>query len=346
MLAKLPFLKKVVPPPEDLAATDDEGAPEEESRAAAVPLSLRLKAWWEGYDANAYVARASAGSGSDPAARDSAAAPPVEKGPKKKAELQTSPWEHAWPENRIRAAERVWGPGFISPGGAEYILELTTPLALMPEHSILDLHAGLGGPARTLVEAFGAWVTGKEMTPDLATRGNAESRDLGMFKRAPISSFDAEAPLLKKKGFDRAFSKELLFQVRKKEDLMKAVAQALKPDGQIVMTDYVKGDGANEDELAAWEKGEPIPPHLSTAGELEKLATAAGLNCRTVEDVTGPHLEQITSAWKNAIAGLKPREMDPELTLAVLTEAELWARRADVLASGSLRLFRIFAIRT
>jgi hypothetical protein len=28
VLAKLPFLKKVVPPPEDLAATDDEGAPD------------------------------------------------------------------------------------------------------------------------------------------------------------------------------------------------------------------------------------------------------------------------------------------------------------------------------
>ena len=34
--------------------------------------------------------------------------------------------------------------------------------------SILDLGAGLGGPARTLVEKLGLWITGREISAELA----------------------------------------------------------------------------------------------------------------------------------------------------------------------------------
>ena len=48
-----------------------------------------------------------------------------------------------WSATRIGVVEKIWGDGFTSPGGDDYIPELVKPLGLNPAMSVLDLAAGL-----------------------------------------------------------------------------------------------------------------------------------------------------------------------------------------------------------
>src|SRR5215469_13451931 len=56
---------------------------------------------------------------------------------------------------RLTIAQWLWGDGFVMPGDADFVLELVKPFGLTPAMSMLDLSAGLGGPARAIAQAFG-----------------------------------------------------------------------------------------------------------------------------------------------------------------------------------------------
>src|SRR5579863_5259195 len=66
------------------------------------------------------------------------------------------------PPDRLTVLQWLHGPGFLIPGDATYVLEIVKPFHLSPAMTMLDLAAGLGGPARAIAEAFNTYVTGYE----------------------------------------------------------------------------------------------------------------------------------------------------------------------------------------
>ncbi|NKB50048.1 MAG: hypothetical protein GKS02_11895 [Alphaproteobacteria bacterium] len=56
-----------------------------------------------------------------------------------------SPVEVHWSDWRIDLMERLWGQGFLLPGGTDFVHELTKPLSLGSKASVLVLSAGMGG---------------------------------------------------------------------------------------------------------------------------------------------------------------------------------------------------------
>ena len=46
--------------------------------------------------------------------------------------------------------DRLWGEGFTTPGGAEYVINFIQLLDLSEKKSLLNVGAGLGGPARSI----------------------------------------------------------------------------------------------------------------------------------------------------------------------------------------------------
>lgn len=62
-------------------------------------------------------------------------------------------------DSSIAMYEAVFGPGFISPGGAVVSAELLSELQLRPSMRVLDVGCGIGGE---LLEgwATGVWVSG------------------------------------------------------------------------------------------------------------------------------------------------------------------------------------------
>ena len=242
--------------------------------------------------------------------------------------------------------ETIWGPGFIGPGGSEHVLKLVQPFGMNSSMNVLDLGAGLGGPARAIAEDSKAWLTGMEGSDALAIAGMERSTNAGMSKKAPVNHTDFETIELRPNFFDRVFSKEALFTVADKERLFKMVFTALKNEGQFVFTDYmVRERGAESQAVKDWIAHEPVQPHLWSPDRTEAYLKRLTFDIRVVEDITKGARRRIFEGWQKFIDTHEPGSIPDELVPSLVDEAEHWARRVAALDSGNIRMYRIYALK-
>jgi 2-polyprenyl-3-methyl-5-hydroxy-6-metoxy-1,4-benzoquinol methylase len=307
-----------------------------------MPIKAKLKAWWDGYDPHEVEARylRSLNNGEAPdettEQQQSAENQPV-------ADDVTI---DEWAEERIDVAQYIWGEGFCGPGGIEQIISMTKLLALSGKMSMIDLGAGLGGPARALAENFGVWVTGMERSANLVERGNDISMMHGMAKKVELHDYNPEKAEEFDRTYDRVFAKEALFTIQNKKDLIKKLFDASKPEALFLMTDYVLGDdeAIMNDDFREWRDREPIRPHCVTADEMTKMVTEAGFGVRVDEDISQQYIDLIANAWKGAekvVGKLMAEENSAAMIDALLSEAEFWTRRSNLLKNGQLKVWRI-----
>jgi SAM-dependent methyltransferase len=315
-----------------------------EETATLKPWKKRLIAWWEGYDLPAGKADAESGPASGPGGArgsgpaDTPAAKPVLPGTNSRF------GKPLWSASRIQVVEKLWGDGFTSPGGDDYIPELVKPLGLNPAMSVLDLAAGLGGAARKMAGQYGCWVTGLEPSPVLAKEGMERSVKAGMAKQATISHYDAEN-FRHPKRFDCIFSKEAFFCVKDRENLADGIEMSLKPRGQLLFTDYVfEKEEPRSSIIKDWLAREPVEPFPLTVEKTVTSLQQRNLDIRITEDVTDAHRLLIVAAIQSLTEFLEKHSMDHDTKLAVVDEVEHWARRVAALQSG-LRMYRFFALK-
>lgn len=314
-----------------------------ESAMPSSSIRERLNAWWHG---QALPPNMLPDSGHAPSTEipDEGREPreESEEAPAK-ANLRTERLR-AWSPDRIDVCAQLWGQGFISPGGAEYILQLAKPLALDPSMSVADLGAGLGGAGRTMAEEFGAWVTGYESAATLIERGSKFSEMAGFAKKASIRHFDPEVSVLNRR-YDCFFSKENIYTISDKKKLFKDMRASLKPNGQILFTDYVLEDPDDQSaSLRDWMNLEPSRPHLWRPGDMVDLLKKLDLDVRIQEDISEEFLSLVVCGWGRLAKTLVPGGGDRAFLGALIDEAELWVRRYAALESGSLRVYRFYAV--
>jgi len=303
----------------------------------------RFHAWWEGYDLpQGEQPEADSQAGATPAKALSAVqAQPQRKGPDPNAGMLDRHGKPLWTATRIDVAEKVWGPGFIGPGAADYVPDLVKPLGLDKTMSVLDLSAGLGGITRFMASHFGAWVTGLELSPVLAKKGAEYSEKEGLLKQAPITHFDPSCLTLDRK-FDAVFAKEIFFCLDK-EKLLAELKQYLKPGGQLLFTDYLIADSVDLTGLAGWAEAERLTPCPWRPAETATCLKALGYDVRVALDMTDTQLKLIMERLGEFHAFLSDHDVDAETKQAITAEIALWARRAEALRHG-LKLYRVHCI--
>ncbi|HEV8016122.1 MAG TPA: methyltransferase domain-containing protein [Stellaceae bacterium] len=241
--------------------------------------------------------------------------------------------------------QRLFGRGYVMPGDAAWVLELVEPFRLGASSALLDLAAGLGGPARTIAQAFHARVTGLEREHECALRGNAISAALGAAHLVRIKPYNPESLELDAARFDCALGREASYAVAEKERFLRVVAQSLRTRGQIVLTDFVLDRAAGErDELGAWRAGLARAPSLWTAAQYADCLKSLGFGLRRAEDISGLYRRQIVAAWVGYLRAGDIRGLPPAQVEAVLAEAEACFRTAQALESGALKYYRLEAI--
>jgi hypothetical protein len=253
-----------------------------------------------------------------------------------------------WNAARIDVAQLIWGRGFCGPGGPEHVIAQSKLLALTPELSMMHLGAGLGGPARTLAEHFGVWMTGYELSASLVASGNELSTMAGMIKKAPLVLLNPVADQPFERRYDRALADMFFSSFEDKAALITKAEAALKPEGLILATDYVLADDAAavSDAFRTWRDNEPKRLHISTAEDLEGYFAQAGFSIRVNEDMSADYMALITNAWAGAdraVAELMQTPGQGHMAKVLLREAELWNRRVAMLKSGVLQYRRILA---
>lgn len=327
------------PLPRASAPANDEGA---DGKAAAAPANgakpswrERFAAWWDGRESGAAPSAEELPTPKSRTAKEAAVDVDVPEIPKE-----------VWTPARIKVAERIWGAGYVSPGGTEHIMKLVAPFGLKPKMSIADLNAGAGGAGRAICETFGMWVTAMEPNDVLAAHGMEESTMAGLAKKVPIVAYDPESVELRPNGFDCVFVKEMFFTVVNKRHLFSTIAKSLKKQGQFLFTDYVLAKTDHMEEATQnWAAHEPIRPEMWSIKQIREYLEKQGLEIRIEDDVSEEMCRLILQGWNNAVQNFRPGHFEPELGEALLAEAELWARRLEVLISGDVRLYRVHALK-
>lgn len=249
------------------------------------------------------------------------------------------------PIDRFDVRQWLWGAGFVIPGDAEHVLGLVKPLGLTPAMSMLDVAARMGGPARTIAEAFGTYVTGLERDPELARRGMAMSVASGMSKRAAISAIDPESFELRHGLYDCVFGRQATYAVTDKERFLRVLVQGLKPRGQLLLTELViDRDAAGDQELADWMMQQTIPPSLWSLGQYTDCLTSLGFEMRVAEDMTATYRGEILKGWRRLIRRVNLRRLPRGDLSTVVDEAERWMRTILALDSGRLKVYRLYAL--
>lgn len=237
--------------------------------------------------------------------------------------LAPPPRPSRWPAPRIAMAERLWGPGFLAPGGAAEITRLAAPLRLAPETRCLLVGTLLNGPSHAL-EATGAPVTSYTDDPALAQRAGARE-------------WSATTPDFGVARHDRALALEpfagLPPDTPAPEDggpLLNALAHSIAPIGQLLLTALVAADAS----LAP----SALPGLLPAEPPITNALRRHGFGLHAISDRTAHHVALVRDAWNTAIAILPRVRLPEDAAQALLAEEAHWRTRLTLLAEGKVRL--------
>ena len=259
--------------------------------------------------------------------------------------LTEPPVRSAWPATRLALAHRLWGEGFIFPGGEIDTLRLTRPLGISAAASLLIVGVGSGGPAISVARNLGAWVTGMADDPLLLAAAQAQVKQAQLAKKISIQPWDPEAPSFTAKRHHHCLALEP-FRGAQPEPILDELARALKPGGQIVITELAAPNPLSlaDPTVRRWAELERRDPaNLLAPVTVTRMLGRIGLDVRIAEDMSQAHLAHALLGWRVML-----RQLDHKLTrceaVPMIAEAELWLLRRRLIRDGRLRMMRWHAI--
>lgn len=183
----------------------------------------------------------------------------------------------------VLLSEAMYGEDAQSPGGYAQIAECCRTLALRPGSDILDIGSGLGGSAFYLAKRYDARVVGVDASPDMVRL----ARERQASKRVKSVEFihgDICAMKLPTKAFDLVWSRDVFVCIKDKAALWGRVLAALRPGGQVLLTDFCLGNTPPSPSFAAY--AERCDYHLQTQSEYTSLLLDFGFTGIQVEDIS------------------------------------------------------------
>jgi len=144
----------------------------------------------------------------------------------------------------ILRSEKVYGYGYQSPGGAVVTQELAQGLDVASRSGlrVLDIGCGTGGAAMYLAERHLATVTGVDIAQAMIEICSERVRGNGprlTFVHGDASNADLFSP----ETFDLVWTRDCILYAEDKTRLWSNAFRWLKTGGQLMVTDFGRGDG-------------------------------------------------------------------------------------------------------
>ncbi len=296
-----------------------------------ITFRLRFQAWWHGVEPNAIVKTLEPGPDLEPTQIH--------------VEEDAVGDGRQWPPARIAFAQRLWGEGFIDPGGRDYTLHLLNPCALIPEHSVLDMTTGLSGGAQAVCDVFGLWIDAMEADDDLAAEAQEFCVRKGYAKKVRVSRLAPDKLKLRKGRYDCIFARERFSQLPDKPAALAAMFRGLKAKGQLLLTDLVCADAAEGPLMQKWrEKTGTTAPILNAAEYPEQLSNLK-FDVLILQDNTAAFRSRVLAGWSAFVNRLDKCELTRDFVNLLVNEAERWISLMRAFDAGEMKLMRIHAIR-
>lgn len=150
---------------------------------------------------------------------------------------------------------------------------------------MLDIGSGLGGPARTVAEAYGCHVTGIDLTEAFCDAAAIMSSWVRLADRVEFRQGDATHLPFDDGVFDAAMTIHVAMNIARKDHVYVEARRVLKPGGRFVVYDILQGEGGDVLYPVPWARA-PSISHLATPEEMPRLLSDAGFGIVAVTDST------------------------------------------------------------
>ncbi|HXH82427.1 MAG TPA: methyltransferase domain-containing protein, partial [Candidatus Tectomicrobia bacterium] len=201
-------------------------------------------------------------------------------------------------------------------GGVAAVEALARRAAVGPASRVLDVCAGLGGPARFVAHRFGARVVALDLNTARVEAARRLTRAVHLEGRVVPLQGDAQRLPFRAASFTAVLSQEGLLHVPDKASALREAARVLVPGGRIAFTDWVATPRLEEGErrrLAGWMAA----VSLQTVAGYRALLGRAGFVAVEAEDLSAEWI-RILRERLVMYRGLRPQ-----------TEARFGRARAD-----------------
>jgi hypothetical protein len=334
---------------------DEEGEKnkKKKSREAGIgwEILLRVIAWWEGMETDD-VARA---KGIKRRQKRKVAPPATARNQAAPAAAPAAAPEPPISMSRLEIIQKLWGPGFSLPGGADFALLVAERAGLKSKGRFLDLAPGLGGGMRAVATKHGITIVGIEADAEVAAEALRLATEQGMGETAPVRACGPEG--LKPADFEPAeghaaiFMRESMFAVDDRETMLAEINHGLAESGSLILTDFILATGIGVDTeeapaLAAWRMAEGGSAAPWTEAEYRRALEAQNYKLESFEDLTLAYLPLIQSGWRQLHDCLQKAKLLPETATTLMEEGAVWLARCQALETKQLRLVLIHATRT
>jgi ubiquinone/menaquinone biosynthesis C-methylase UbiE len=241
----------------------------------------------------------------------------------------------------------IYGPGCVIPGDALYLKELMSPVRPGPEMSLLDLNAGMGGPGIAITQVSKSYIAGFDRNPDLVRAGAAFLRTQKAGRRVQLASYDPENFSLRAGFYDCVMAREMISTLVDKEAFFQAISLGLKSFGQVVITDFVSGDGpATDPGFAGWAAMQERKPLLWAGEDYVACLERLGCNVLIAKDTTADYRSLLLRSWRGFLDHPELRQLRGRRAMPLLDEVERCIRALAAFDGGALRHFYICAQNT
>jgi sarcosine/dimethylglycine N-methyltransferase len=218
-------------------------------------------------------------------------------------------------------------------GGLRASRELQELAQIHGDDRVLDIGAGLAGPARLLASALGCRVDCIELSSDFCTGAMLLNRLTGLDDRIQVHEGSALDLPFPDDAFDVVWMQNVGMNIADKRGLYREIYRVVKPGGRYAFQEMVAGAAATSYFPLPWAT-DPADSFLVSADEMQSVLAESGFIPDLFEDTSDAHLSRTAANATPAAPG--------QLGLAVfvddLTQKARNARRS--LEVGQVRLVR------
>lgn len=218
-------------------------------------------------------------------------------------------------------------------GGLHASRELLGFAQIRAGDRVLDIGAGLAGPARMLAAKLDCRVACLEMSPDFCAGALLLNRLTGLSDRIEVHQGSALDMPFPDGSFDAAWMQNVGMNIADKRKLYAEIHRVLKPGGRFAFQEMAAGKAAVSHFPLPWAT-DPADSHLISADAMKALLLENGFVAELFEDTSDAHLSRTTANATPAAPG--------QLGLAVFVDnlAQKAGNARRSLEEGQVRLVR------
>jgi sarcosine/dimethylglycine N-methyltransferase len=218
-------------------------------------------------------------------------------------------------------------------GGLRASRELLELAQIRAEDRVLDIGAGLAGPARLLASALGCRVDCLELSSDFCAGAVLLNRLTGLENQIEVHMGSALDMPFPDESFEVVWMQNVGMNIADKRRLYREIHRVLKPGGRFAFQELTAGEVATSYFPLPWAT-DPADHFLVSAEEMRSVLGDTGFIDELFEDTSDVHLSRTAANATPAAPG--------QLGLAVYVDnlAQKAANARRSLEEGQVRLVR------